>query len=267
MTHIPRSAVEVFTGIPPSFQVPKDLAERDQWILWRYEQRDGKSTKLPYQTNGQAAKSNDPNTWTNYDAILTCLRKFPHWNAGPGFVFSDKDPFCGIDLDNCLDQNGTAKPWAQRIIQAFSDTYMEISPSGRGVKIWCKAKLPGTGKSKKQGGEGIEIYDQGRYFAVTGNKFNEAPLEIEEHQKEVDRLYLAVGGSPTGRPRPIGERIPHGRQHTTLVSLMGTLRARQVCDEAIEACLQLVNEHQCEKPGPRENITRMVRSSKGWKIE
>jgi primase-like protein len=63
---------------------------------------------------------------------------------------------------------------------------------------------------------------------------------------------------------PIAERISHGRQHNTLVSLCGTLRARGVCEEAIEACLQIVNEKQCEKPGAREHISRIVRSSRKW---
>jgi hypothetical protein len=52
-----------------------------------------------------------------------------------------------------------------------------------------------------------------------------------------------------------GGRIPYGRRHNTLVSLAGTLRARNVCDEAIEACLQIVNERQYERPGPRTHIS------------
>ena len=64
-----------------------------------------------------------------------------------------------------------------------------------------------------------------------------------------------------------GGRIPYGPQHNTLVSLAGTLRARNVCDEAIEACLQIVNESQCthgERPGPRVHISEIVRSSRRW---
>jgi len=61
-----------------------------------------------------------------------------------------------------------------------------------------------------------------------------------------------------------GGRIPYGRQHNTLVSIAGTLRARRVCDEAIEACLQIVNERQCERPGPRVHISQLVHSSRKW---
>jgi primase-polymerase (primpol)-like protein len=31
----------------PDFHVPNDLAEFDQWVLWRYEKRKGKITKVP----------------------------------------------------------------------------------------------------------------------------------------------------------------------------------------------------------------------------
>jgi hypothetical protein len=65
------------------------------------------------------------------------------------------------------------------------------------------------------------------------------------------------------QPLP-GGQIPHGQQHNTLVSLCGTLRARGICDEAIESCLQIVNRQQCERPGPPENISGIVKSSRRW---
>ena len=61
-----------------------------------------------------------------------------------------------------------------------------------------------------------------------------------------------------------GGRIPYGKQHSTLVSIAGTLRARRVCEEAIEACLQLINEKQCERPGPPAEDRRIVQSSRRW---
>ena len=66
------------------------------------------------------------------------------------------------------------------------------------------------------------------------------------------------------QPSPVECRIPHGQQHATLVSIAATLRARRVCDLAIEACLLAVNEHQCERPGASENISRIVRSTRAW---
>ena len=59
-------------------------------------------------------------------------------------------------------------------------------------------------------------------------------------------------------------RIPYGQQHNTLVSIAGTLRARGICDHAIENCLQAINQYQCERPGSRANISRIVQSTRRW---
>lgn len=247
--------------------VPDDLAERDQWVLWRYEERNGRSTKVPYQVDGRRASSTDPKTWTSFEAVTNEWRRAPDRFSGAGFVFSPNDPFCGIDLDDSLDPSGNLKSWAQGIVERFGDTYMEISPSGTGLKVFVRGSLPANLGGAKVGDGQIEIYDHARYFAVTGLRFRNAPLEIEDHAADLGVLYGRLTPHKKGpwTLQPIrGGRIPFGQQHNTLVSIAGTLRRRRVCDEAIEACLQTVNTRQCERPGPPEHIARIVRSSRRW---
>ena len=182
-------------------------------------------------------------------------------------MFTAKDPFVGIDLDDCLDADGNVKSWAQGIIERFSGTYAEFSPSGQGLKIWSTGRLPANLAGVRLGDGQIEMYDHARYFTVTGRVFRRAPLEVEDHASDLLLLYDHLVGRKIKRwpLQPLkGGRIPYGQQHNTLVSLAGTLRARNVCDEAIEACLQIVNERQCERPGPRAHITQVVRSSRKW---
>jgi putative DNA primase/helicase len=249
------------------FRVPDDLAELDQWVLWRYEERNGNATKVAYQIGRRRASITDPRTWASFEAVTNEWRSAPDWHAGPGFVFSAGDPFCGIDLDDSLDAEGNVKAWACGIVERFSDTYMEISPSGSGLKVWVRGSVPASLGGVRVGDGQIEIYDHARYFAVTGRVFRGAPLEIEDHAADVLALYDRLTQN-TGRQwklQPLrGGRIPHGQQHSTLVSIAGTLRARRVCDGAIEACLQAINAQQCERPGPPENISRIVRSSRNW---
>jgi primase-polymerase (primpol)-like protein len=113
--------------------------------------------------------------------------------SGIGFVFSPIAPFFGIDLDQCLDAEGKLKPWAQPIMARFSDSYAEISPSGLGIKIWAKGRLPGGGTAFRMGDGRVEIYDRARYFTVTGNLWPRQTLNIEEHQ--ADRSG-ELGGPP-----------------------------------------------------------------------
>jgi putative DNA primase/helicase len=179
--------------------VPDDLSERDQWVLWRFEDRSGRPTKVPYQVGGRCASSTDPKTWTSFDAVANEWRNSPEWYSGLGFVFSAIDPFCGIDLDDSLDLSGNPKPWAQPIIERFSDTYMEISPSGVGLKIWVRGTVPANLGGAKVGDGQIEIYDHARYFAVTGRRFRDAPLEIEHHAADVHSLYERLTKRTNGR--------------------------------------------------------------------
>jgi hypothetical protein len=80
--------------------------------------------------------------------------------SGIGFVFSKDDNLFGVDLDNCI-QNGSLRPEAARIVNALA-TYTEISPSGNGVKLFAKGRLPGPNKNSQL----IEAYDHARYFTV-----------------------------------------------------------------------------------------------------
>jgi hypothetical protein len=250
----------------PDFRVPDDLTERDQWVLWRYETRNGKPTKVPYQASGKPADSTNPATWTTFEEARRAWCRHRRRYAGLGSVFSKEDPLAGIDLDDSLDDQGDVKAWARGIIERFSDTYIEISPSGRGLKIWARGSLPANLPGAQVGDGSVELYDHARYFAVTGRAFRGARFEIEDHASDLLMLYERLTAGRKGWPlQPLaGGQIPQGRQHNTLVSLCGTLRIRGVCEEGIEACLQIVNERQCENPGPREHITRIVRSSRRW---
>lgn len=248
------------------FRVPDDLTERDQWVLWRYEERNGKPTKVPYQPSGRRADSTDHGTWASFDLVASTWRRFRQRYAGLGYVFAKSDPFVGLDLDDSLDEEGDVKAWAKGIIERFGDTYMEISPSGHGLKIWARGSLAANLAGVQVGDGAIEMYDHARYFAVTGRIFRGAPLEIEDHAADLLKLQERLTAYRRGWPlQPLtGGQIPYGRQHNTLVSICGTLRAREICEEAIEACLQVVNTRQCEKPGSREHISRIVRSSRKW---
>jgi Primase C terminal 1 (PriCT-1) len=255
----------------PEFQVPDDLTEVDQWVLWRIETRNGKPAKVPYSTKLRRASTTNPGDWAMFESVCAVLRSDTRRfrPGGVGFVFSSADPFVGIDLDNCL-PGEVVKGWAAGIVERFADSYMEVSPSGAGLKIWARGKIPANVAGVPVCDGSIEMYDRARYFTVTGQRFRGAPLSIEDHAADLIALYERItrraGGNWPVQPLANG-RIPHGRQHSTLVSIAGTLRVRRVCDEAILACLLAVNAHQCEKPGPSANIERIVRSTRRWEMK
>jgi DNA adenine methylase len=183
-----------------------ELKARRQWVVWRYEARPGKPKpgKPLYQPgNGHPARTDRPATWGTF-AQASARYRHGGWH-GLGFVFTADDPYCGVDLDACrVPLTGEIAPWAWQIVEQLH-SYTEVSPSGTGLHILVKATLPGH-VGRKQGG--IEVYDAGRYFAMTGQRLTELPATIEERQAEIEALYATLapaegeGTLPAGRPVP-----------------------------------------------------------------
>ena len=170
--------------------LPDELKALRQWVVWRAEARPGKPkpAKVPYQPRtGHRARTDLPATWGAYAQALARFQQ-GGWQ-GLGFVFTAGDPYCGIDLDECRDpEAGTVTSWAGHIIHTLG-SYTEISPSGRGLHVLVRASLPDH-VGRKQGA--VEVYDAGRYFAVTGQRLAGTPATIEERENEVLALYATL---------------------------------------------------------------------------
>jgi len=186
-----------------SMDAPQELIDRNQWVVWRDEQ----GRKVPYQPSGAYARTNDPATWSTYEDCLAVADQY----SGLGFVFSDSDPFCGIDLDNVY-QDGEISDWAREIIDHL-DTYAEISPSGRGVKLWFRGQIP-DGKGRKaavdgdNGHQGIEVYDRGRYFTFTGRRLFPDQSDLSNCQDSLDAILAHYWPAPAVQPSPAAVSLP-----------------------------------------------------------
>lgn len=135
--------------------------------------------KVPITPGSIFARSNDPTTWRDFSTA--CRAAADPSIDGVGFMF-DGSGIAGIDLDHCL-HDGALEPWAAEIVTACAGTYIEVSPSGTGLHIFGRATV-GTGRRRN----GVEVYDRGRYFTVTGKRWADAPLELADIQSVVDRF-------------------------------------------------------------------------------
>jgi hypothetical protein len=173
-------------------KIPQELKARPQWVLWKSEIRDGKPTKIPYcpQYPKRKAEADNPATWGQFVKAKVVSQE--NGFAGVGFEFSADDPYTGIDLDKCRDpETGIIKPWAQAIIDRLV-SYTEISPSGSGVHILIKGKVPPGGNRKGK----VEMYSQARYFTMTGHHLEGTHATIEPRQAELEALHKEVFGKP-----------------------------------------------------------------------
>lgn len=169
-------------------KVPSEMKLIPHWVCWN----DQGGHKIPIApTTGHAAKSNDRNTWTDFETACNAYKQ--RGLSGIGFVFADDDELVGIDLDACLDSNWRIADWAEIIVDEFA-TYTEISPSGRGLKLWCKGKIAKGCKhtiEKRDDGKSsaIEVYTTGRYFTVTGQQWNDRGSAVSNCQEQLDSLF------------------------------------------------------------------------------
>lgn len=170
-------------------EIPTELKNLPQWVLWRKETRNGKLTKIPYQFNGEMAQANNRRTWSTFATAVKFYLEGDY--DGIGFVFSRQDNYVGIDLDKCV-VDGKTNAFSTEIIDTL-DSYTEFSPSGKGIHIIIKGSLPQSvlGTGRKNTKHGLEIYSYGRYFSFTGNRENSNDVyERTDELAEVFETYF-----------------------------------------------------------------------------
>lgn len=153
--------------------IPEELKQSGQFCLWKYETVDGRPTKVPYNPHRPKSKAatNRPETFSTFAEAVAAAKKNDH----DGIGIRVTGDFIGIDIDhieNDTDPEGNLTGTPREIVDILS-AYTELSPSGHGLRIFCKAPGLKFDKQKyyiKHGN--IEIYVPGytnRYLTVTGN--------------------------------------------------------------------------------------------------
>jgi primase-polymerase (primpol)-like protein len=161
--------------------IPPQLQELPQWVLWKYEGAEGtKPKKPPFTTDGKRASVANPETWTTF---TEAMKTYTQWGGYEGLGLILTNGLTVIDLDNCLDA-GKPNQQTQQIIRATS-SYTEISPSGKGLHIFLFGNVPGTARRRGS----VEMYDTARYITITGRPLPGTPTEIRESQETINRIH------------------------------------------------------------------------------
>lgn len=172
--------------------LPVELKELKQWCCFKLQQRGDKKTKIPIDANtGSLGKSNDESTWADFNTALEAIDKY-HCD-GIGFYF--KPPYFGIDIDNVREEieRYRASDHDDNIVSEFIEmmsSYAEYSVSGTGIHIIAKGKLPVGGRRKGN----VEMYDSGRFFAMTGNIASDVHSIADDdygHVRYLHNKYIA----------------------------------------------------------------------------
>ena len=176
--------------------IPQELKNKGLFCTWRLIEKEGRMTKLPFNpVKKQMAKSNDKNTFNNYDTIIKFLPDYYAYDTinnkelgGIGLgIFNG---FSAIDIDHCYNPKTDEYNELATDIIKYCASYTELSPSGTGVRIILKTntELDKNLYYINQQKIGLEIYisdNTNKYVTLTGNRISK-----ETNIKNVDLSYI-----------------------------------------------------------------------------
>jgi primase-polymerase (primpol)-like protein len=176
--------------LPPRFDaIPAELHCHRRWVGWAWALRrrargEPYWTKPPLTAARTAAAVDDAATWTTFATIRAAYEAGGF--DGVGIVLIG-DGLAGVDWDGAIDAtSGAINPLVLAEVRRL-DTYTEVSPSGRGLRAFVTATMPG-GKGRNWRALKVEAYDRGRFLTVTGHHLAGTPTTIDERSAVLHRL-------------------------------------------------------------------------------
>lgn len=162
-------------------EIPSELKNRFLWMVAN------RIEKIPLCKDGIKRGANKQYCMS-YDEAKNIVIK-----SNGDMVLSyhlDNDVF-GIDLDDAIDENGNIKEWAKMILDNIKDGYIEISPSGHGIRAFMKMnkeyknmkpiKIDVSNIHNRFANENgkIEIYTNKKNLTITGNVIKSSQLNTD----------------------------------------------------------------------------------------
>ena len=174
--------------IPPADPLPTVPAIFKSCANWVTYKDATKVGKIPRVSGSERyADTSDPTTWVSYQVACQNIQDGKGY-ANLGFVTdgANSNNLTGIDLDGCRNHaSGDITAWAQNILNLLGATYVEITPSGDGLRAWVIGVIPpdeNVFKLALTAGFGnkvqIEVYTDRKYFCMTGKPHANAPSVV-----------------------------------------------------------------------------------------
>lgn len=245
-------------------EVPEILKSLPNWVSWKLVN----GSKVPFVcgTSGQHASSTDPSTWTTFEQAAENATISS--TEGIGFVIDGeaiKQQLVGFDLDGCRNpKTGELASWAEELLDRIP-SYTEYTPSGYGLRIWVRGKLPGTDRvfnlDPKVGfGDKvkIEVFDHARYFTVTGKSYYDDADSIDEFNlAEVYRICQELRDKFPAYTKPktdktiVAESVRIKSANTVVTSKLELLR-RGIVKSTNPFVIEDEHGNSLEYPSPSE---------------
>ncbi|CAI3337147.1 nucleoside triphosphatase [Enterococcus cecorum] len=157
----------------------KYLKENGRWCVWKYvDVGKDKLSKVPYNPiTKQAISVSNVNHFLSYEKVKAFISTYD------GLGVKVEHPLVAIDVDDCI-KDGKLNNLAQKIISQFKDSYIEYSPSGKGLRLFCLVDdtFQYSTKTYKMKSKQLEVYVGGhtnRFVTVTGNIYQNGTIDYQ----------------------------------------------------------------------------------------
>jgi hypothetical protein len=169
------------------------LIAMPNWVLWKWEQKGDKQTKVPYRAKQPDVKasSTDPRTWSSFNVAVAA----EHHADGIGFMLLNSG-IGAFDVDDCRSPDtGVLHDWAVALDQRAS-TYSEATVSGTGIRIIGLASGDKVHRKQKVSAPvSCETYRKAeRFIVMTGDTLGE-PRALANIDSLIDEVVAELDGA------------------------------------------------------------------------
>tara|TARA_B110000971_G_scaffold154701_1_gene158115 strand:- start:20 stop:2116 length:2097 start_codon:yes stop_codon:yes gene_type:complete len=205
------------TFIAPQFEcIPADLQKLQRWVAWKAEGAPGeKPRKVPYAPDrpNTKASSADPATWGSFTQAEAAYLEGNR--TGVGIVLNG-DGLVGVDLDHCV-IDGKPSPEAMALLDKLGAAYIEISPSGTGLRALGYGEQLDAGVNGSLDGLKAEFYSTGRYLTLTGKPIKAGPLAPLVDFKATAESFRVAKKTKANPKTSQLENVPPDARHAAMV--------------------------------------------------
>lgn len=171
-------------GEPTPYEnVPDELQEREQWLLW---DSSADTPRQPHWNGDHTISWSNPDDWHTFAEAVQLARTRETWGIGYVTAADNGDYPAGkyavIDIDGGVDDYGNLKEWVPDLdMFTKAATYMEWSPSGTGIHIPIDASKAPEWWSDSQIGEheGVDLLSN-KFCTFTGDRMRESGSAIAQ---------------------------------------------------------------------------------------
>ena len=148
--------------------LPDEMKNKPNWVVVRTRENkeSGRLDKFLIDVHtGKFAESNEPETWTDFDAA--CKYAKEHGGVALAYALDGVDGIACIDLDHCIGEDGKRSALADEVLAKCGKTYAEQSVSGRGIHVFGRTKGTDLRPFSKDGD--MEYYQDRHFITMTGD--------------------------------------------------------------------------------------------------